>query len=128
LYERSSFKLIKTRHEIILINNYISFEAFAAVMFQFEIFWVVPPCSVVTGYQRFGCPCCFHLHYTTSQLRKPRHEIVTYMNGTTWDTHRHTHFTSQRQSVLKTTATNRRNRIIYKLNFKVSVACGTHKI
>jgi len=38
-----------------------SFEAFTAVMFQFEVFWVVTPCSVVIEYQRFRVPCCLHL-------------------------------------------------------------------
>jgi len=28
---------------------------------QVEVFWVVTPCSVVAGYQRFGGPCCLHL-------------------------------------------------------------------
>jgi hypothetical protein len=40
---------------------YVSFEAFTAVMFQVEVYWVVTPCSVVAGYQRFGGPCCLHL-------------------------------------------------------------------
>jgi hypothetical protein len=26
------------------------------------VFWVMTPCSVVVGYQRFGGPCYFHLH------------------------------------------------------------------
>jgi len=30
----------------------VSFEAFTAVMFQVEVFWVVTPCNVVVGYQR----------------------------------------------------------------------------
>jgi hypothetical protein len=38
-----------------------SFEAFTAVMFQVEVFWVVTLCSYMVGYQRFGGPCCFHL-------------------------------------------------------------------
>jgi hypothetical protein len=37
------------------------FEAFTAVMFLVEVFWVVTPCSVVVGYQRFGGPSCLHL-------------------------------------------------------------------
>jgi len=32
------------------------------VKIQVEVFWVVTPCSVVVGYQRFGEPCCLHLH------------------------------------------------------------------
>jgi len=28
--------------------------------FQVEVFWVVTPCGVVVGYQRFGGPCCLH--------------------------------------------------------------------
>jgi len=39
----------------------VSFEAFTAVMFQVEVFWVVTPCNVVVGYQRFRGPCCFCL-------------------------------------------------------------------
>jgi len=34
---------------------------FIAVKIRVEIFWVVAPCSVVVGYQRFGHPCCLHL-------------------------------------------------------------------
>jgi len=34
------------------------------VLMQDEVFWVVTPCSVVVGYQRFGGPCCSHLHFT----------------------------------------------------------------
>jgi len=29
--------------------------------FQVEVFWVVMPCTVVVGYQRFGRPWCLHL-------------------------------------------------------------------
>jgi hypothetical protein len=36
------------------------FDAFTAVI-QVEVFWVVTPCNVVVGYQRFGGPCCFQL-------------------------------------------------------------------
>jgi hypothetical protein len=28
---------------------------------QVEVFWVVTPCSVVVGHQRFRGPLCFHL-------------------------------------------------------------------
>jgi hypothetical protein len=38
-----------------------NFEAFAAVMFQIEIFRVVMPCSVVVLYRRFRGPFCLHL-------------------------------------------------------------------
>jgi hypothetical protein len=31
------------------------------VTFQVEVFWVVMPCSVVVGYQRFGGQCCLYL-------------------------------------------------------------------
>jgi len=39
----------------------VSFEAFTAVMFQVEVFWVVTPCNVVVGYQRFGGSCCLDM-------------------------------------------------------------------
>jgi hypothetical protein len=34
-----------------------------------EVLWVVTPCSVVVGYQRFGGPCCFCLHNITRHLK-----------------------------------------------------------
>jgi hypothetical protein len=33
-------------------------------VFQVEVFWIVTPCSVVVGYQRFRGSCCLHLHFT----------------------------------------------------------------
>jgi hypothetical protein len=41
--------------------NGASVEAFTAVMFQVEVFWIMTPCNVVVGYQRFGGPWCLHL-------------------------------------------------------------------
>jgi len=38
-----------------------SFEAFAAVIFEVEVFWIVMPSSAVVGYQRFIGSCCLHL-------------------------------------------------------------------
>jgi len=32
-----------------------------AVNIEVEVFWVVTPCNVVVGYQRFRGPCCLHL-------------------------------------------------------------------
>jgi hypothetical protein len=36
-------------------------EAFTLMMFQVEFFWVVTPCIVVVGNQRFGGSCYLHL-------------------------------------------------------------------
>jgi hypothetical protein len=56
-------------------NCFASFEALTAVT-QVDVFWVLTPCSIVVGYQRFRSPCCLHLqgevgilptHYTASQ-------------------------------------------------------------
>jgi hypothetical protein len=44
-----------------------------AVMFQVDVFWVVTPCSVVSGYQRFRGPCCLHFQGET---------LVSYHNAT----------------------------------------------
>jgi len=38
------------------------------VMFQVKVFWVVTPCGIVVGYQRFRGPYCLHLHL--EDLRK----------------------------------------------------------
>jgi hypothetical protein len=46
----------------------VSFEAFTVVMFQFEVFWLVMPCSGAVGYQHFSGPCCLHLP-TRGRLR-----------------------------------------------------------
>jgi len=43
------------------------FEFFTAVKIQFEVLWVVTPCSVVVGYRRFGRPCCLHVQCITAQ-------------------------------------------------------------
>jgi hypothetical protein len=63
-----------------------SFEAFTAVMVQVVVFWVMTPCSVVVGYQRFRVEDggskdlrSVHIipqHYTASQPRRPRFACV----------------------------------------------------
>jgi len=47
------------------------------VKIQVEVFWVVTPCSVVVGYQRFGEPCCLHLHCMVSQHKNTSTWIYT---------------------------------------------------
>jgi hypothetical protein len=49
---------------------------FMAMMFQVELFWVVTPCSVVIGYQRFRGPCFLHLqgevsYHNTTERHNP---------------------------------------------------------
>jgi hypothetical protein len=46
------------RMDLALTSLNLSFEAFMAVMFQVKVFRFVTQCSVVVGYQRFGCPWC----------------------------------------------------------------------
>jgi len=36
-------------------------EASTALNIPVEVFWVMTPCSVPVGYQRFGGPCCLPL-------------------------------------------------------------------
>jgi hypothetical protein len=45
-------------------------------MIQDELFWVVMPCSVVVGYQRFGGPCCFHLQGEVAGMGENDIDIV----------------------------------------------------
>jgi len=50
-------------------------------MIQVEVFWVVTPCSVVVGYQRFGVPSCLHLQgedgsSMASQPRRPQLDTI----------------------------------------------------
>jgi hypothetical protein len=59
-----TFVTVKQRTERRYINRrkfVPRFEAYMAMMVQVDVFWVVPPCSVVVGGQRFGGPCCLHL-------------------------------------------------------------------
>jgi hypothetical protein len=65
LWRRPSPKLgcgAKRRERDKLPITVANFEAFTAVMFQVEVFWVVTPCGVVVGYRRFRGPCCLSLH------------------------------------------------------------------
>jgi hypothetical protein len=57
---------------------YASFEGFTAVMFQFEVFRLVTPCSVVVGYQRFRDPCCLHLQVEVFWVVTPCNVVVGY--------------------------------------------------
>jgi hypothetical protein len=38
----------------------VGFEVLTAVSTKMAVFWVVAPCSLVEGYQRFGGRCCLH--------------------------------------------------------------------
>jgi len=42
------------------VKSRVSSEAFMAVMFHVEVFWVVMTYSIAAGYRRFGGPCCLH--------------------------------------------------------------------
>jgi hypothetical protein len=59
------------------------FEAFSAVMFQVEVFWVVTPFGVVVGYQRFRGSCCLHHLKTLKMEATWRSEILISYNTTT---------------------------------------------
>jgi hypothetical protein len=51
-----------------------SFGAFAADMFQIEVFCAVTQYSIVVGYQHFGGPCCLHLHWVVTSCN----DVVGY--------------------------------------------------
>jgi len=58
------------------------FEVFTMVKIQVEVFWVVTPCSVVTGYQCFGGSCYFHLHFTLKmEAVKSSDTLVSHRNA-----------------------------------------------
>jgi hypothetical protein len=54
--------------------------------FQVVVFWVLAPCILAVGYQRFGGPLCFHLHssyFITTRRQIPkrsRHELSRSQN------------------------------------------------
>jgi hypothetical protein len=56
----------------------VSFEAFTAVMIQVVVSWVVTPCGVVVGYQRFRGLSCLHLQ---SEVNAWRYTSASLMNS-----------------------------------------------
>jgi hypothetical protein len=49
-------------------------------IFKTSIFWVVTPCSLLAGYQRFGGACCLHLQdpneWAQDVVRLYRHIVI----------------------------------------------------
>jgi len=56
------------------MQYFVRFEAFTLVKIQVEIFRVVTPWTwtIVVGYQRFGGPCCLHIHQNTTWRHSPK--------------------------------------------------------
>jgi hypothetical protein len=46
-----------------VVVGYQRFGCRCCLHLQVEVFRVVTSCSVVVGYQRFGCRCCLHLQF-----------------------------------------------------------------
>jgi hypothetical protein len=42
--------------------SYVRDLSFFTAKTEFVVFWGVATCGVMAGYQRFGGPCCLHLH------------------------------------------------------------------
>jgi len=57
----------------------LSSKAFAAVIFQVDVFWIVTPCNVVVGYQRFRSLCLPNLLVWPLKCWYP----TTTLNGVT---------------------------------------------
>jgi hypothetical protein len=54
------------------VELHLSLTLYCEIVF----FWVVTPCSVVVGCQRFGGPCCFHLQGEENGARKKGIDLV----------------------------------------------------
>jgi hypothetical protein len=55
---------------------YAKFEVLMMMKIQIAVFKVLTPCSDVVEYQRFGGPCCFHLHITLHNPLTARRKYV----------------------------------------------------
>jgi hypothetical protein len=47
---------------------------------QIDVFWVVTPCSVMVGYNRFGGPCCIYLQVEVFWIVTPCSVVVEYQS------------------------------------------------
>jgi hypothetical protein len=62
-------------------THYVVLKNVKIFVFSWEVFWVVTPCSVVAGYQRFRGPCCLRLHSADGGSKVLR-KLVSYHNTT----------------------------------------------
>jgi len=61
VYSPVYYNPLPVQNFIGLILPFVIFQVFMAVKIEFVGFWVVVPCSVVVGCQRFRGLCCLHL-------------------------------------------------------------------
>jgi hypothetical protein len=76
----SSIRIASYHDRLMCIQNlhiHVRFQVLMALTIQVEVFWVVTPCSVVVGYQRFGGPFYLHLQGGTSVSY---HQITRHHN------------------------------------------------
>jgi len=57
-----------------------NFGTFTTVMFEVEVFWVVPPCSVLVGYRRFRVSYYLHLQYSLKRWYPTYHNTTRHHN------------------------------------------------
>jgi len=54
------------------------------VKIQVAVFLVVAPCSVVVRFQRFGGPCCLHLHFNLKMEAARSSETLVSYHTSSW--------------------------------------------
>jgi hypothetical protein len=99
-----------------------SFEAFTAVMFHVESFWVVMPRTVLIGYQCFGGPCFLHLQVEPLKRWYPTttpHDVTT-QKISAWNLHFFTSTVYVTNSCISVLACNKKSTEQTKFSFLFS--------